>query len=138
LTVTYIPAVVESKSRFDRAESSRSCSRDTASRRTAKPGWRGVSVVHLLRQADQVLHGHECAYANESCQADGEENPQKPRQQYESGLQVANKVALAELETLLPDIAALPIHQRDGALAHLAQSDPQRFLQAAAKMQQIG
>jgi hypothetical protein len=60
------------------------------------------------------------------------------RQQYQTGLDVANKVALAELETLLPDIAALPIHQRDGALAHLAQSDPARFMQAAAKMQQIG
>jgi hypothetical protein len=60
------------------------------------------------------------------------------RQQYQNGLDVANKVALAELETLLPDIAALPVHQREGALAHLAQSDPSRFMQAAAKMQQIG
>jgi hypothetical protein len=59
------------------------------------------------------------------------------RQQYQTGLDVANKVALAELETLLPDIAALPVHQREGALAHLAHSDPGRFMQAAAKMQQI-
>ena len=37
----------------------------------------GVSVVHLLRQAEKVSDGHECAYANESRQADGEEYPQK-------------------------------------------------------------
>ena len=36
-----------------------------------------ISVVHLLRQAEQVSDGQECAYANEGRQADGEENPQK-------------------------------------------------------------
>ena len=33
--------------------------------------------VHLHRRADQVSEDHECAHANESRQADGEQKPDK-------------------------------------------------------------
>ena len=38
--------------------------------------WRSIRV-HLFRQADQVSDGHECAGADESRQADGEQDPEK-------------------------------------------------------------
>jgi hypothetical protein len=49
------------------------------------------------------------------------------QQQYLTGLDVANKLGLARLTELLADVAALPVHQREGAMAHLAQSDPACF-----------
>ena len=52
LTVTHTPAVVESKSRFDRAEPSRSCSRDTVARRNSLIHTRGVAGVLFWRRRD--------------------------------------------------------------------------------------
>jgi hypothetical protein len=59
------------------------------------------------------------------------------RQQYVSGLETANQIGLARLTDLIPDVAALPVHQREDALALLAKTDPQRFSAALHEMNRI-
>jgi hypothetical protein len=59
------------------------------------------------------------------------------RQQYVQGLNVANQLAMGRLNELLPDIGALPVHQREGAMAMLAKSDPARFQAAMHEMNRI-
>jgi hypothetical protein len=59
------------------------------------------------------------------------------RQQYVQGLNVANQLAMGRLNELLPDIGALPVHQREGAMAMLAKSEPARFQAAMHEMNRI-
>ena len=79
LTVTRIPPVVESKCGSTERNLLGVAPVTQRRRRLSRAisTMAGVSVLYLLRQADQVSDGHECAYANESRQADGEEYPQK-------------------------------------------------------------
>jgi hypothetical protein len=60
------------------------------------------------------------------------------RQQYANALDTANALGMSRLNELLPDVSALPPHQREAGLALLAQTDPQRFQAALQEMNRIG
>lgn len=62
---------------------------------------------------------------------------EQARQQYVAALQTANKIAYSRLESLIPDIAAMPVAHREGAFMHLAQTDPARFNAACAELNAV-